>query len=162
MVKSVTAAALHARLRDDAGEIALLDLRERGAHGRGHPLMATCLPLSRLELDIDRLVPRRRTSIVVFDDGSGVRGAETLARLGYSDVAVLEGGLDGWRAGGLEVFDGVYVPSKAFGEFIEQECETPHISADELARLQAENADMVILDSRPLREFRRMSLPGGA
>ena len=162
MTNSVSAAALHARLRDDAGEIALLDLRERGAHGRGHPLLASCLPLSRLELDIDRLVPRRATPIVVFDDTGSARGAETLAQLGYSNVAVLEGGLEAWRAAGLEVFDGVHVPSKAFGEFVEQKLETPHISADELARLQAENSDMVVLDSRPLREFQRMSLPGGA
>jgi len=153
-------------LRDDEGELAFLDLRERGAHGRGHPLLATCLPLSRLELDIDRLVPRRGTSVVVFDDGfeddRAARGAATLERFGYTNVSLLDGGLEGWFDAGREVFDGVHVPSKAFGEFVEQELETPHISADELAGLQAANTDMVVLDSRPLREFRRMSLPGGA
>ncbi len=165
MASTVSAVALHARLRDDKGEFALLDLRERGAHGRGHPLLATCLPLSRLDLDIDRLVPRRDTPVVVLDDGyeddRAVRGAIALEQIGYVDVSILDGGLNGWRAAGREVFEGVHVPSKAFGEYIEQVLQTPHISADELARLQAENTDMVVLDSRPLREFQRMSLPGG-
>ena len=165
MAARLSAAAVCARLREGDGELALLDLRERGAHhGRGHPLLASSLPLSRLELDIERMVPRRSAPVVVLDDGGeddrAERGAETLARLGYTDVAVLDDGLAGWRGGGLEVFDGVFVPSKAFGEAVEQQLGTPHLSADALAQLSAEGADMVVLDSRPLAEFRRMSLPG--
>ena len=100
MASTVSAVALHARLRDDKGEFALLDLRERGPHGRGHPLLATCLPLSRLDLDIDRLVPRRDTPVVVLDDGyeddRAVRGAIALEQIGYVDVSILDGGLNGW------------------------------------------------------------------
>jgi len=40
-------------------EIALLDLREEGPYSEGHPLWAANLPLSRLELDAWRRIPRR-------------------------------------------------------------------------------------------------------
>ena len=46
---TITPAALHQALRD-GGELALLDLREQGVFGRNHILLATNLPLSRLEL----------------------------------------------------------------------------------------------------------------
>ncbi len=53
------------------------------------------------------------------------------------------------------------MPSKAFGEHVEAVCGTPHIGADELARLRAAGTDLVVLDSRPLEEYRRMCIPGG-
>ena len=66
----VSARALKALL-NDGGEIALLDGREEGIfHGR-HLLLASCVPLGRLELLIDDLVPRRDTRVVWCDDGDG-------------------------------------------------------------------------------------------
>ena len=50
-------------------EVALLDVREQGVHYRGHPFFACSAPLSRLELMIADLVPRRSAPIVVFDGG---------------------------------------------------------------------------------------------
>ncbi|MBX9700130.1 MAG: thiosulfate sulfurtransferase, partial [Acetobacteraceae bacterium] len=156
-------AAVKAAIRDEA-ELALLDLREmRAFSDAGHLLFAACVPLSRLELEIDALVPRRTTRIILADgDGSLVaRGAAVLARLGYTDVAALAGGTAAWAAAGHEVFTGTNVPSKAFGEVVEVEAGTPHLSAAEVARLQASGADLVVLDSRPMPEFRTMSIPGG-
>jgi rhodanese-related sulfurtransferase len=80
---------------------------------------------------------------------------------GYSDVSFLEGGLAGWAAAGFEVFSGVNVPSKAFGEFIEVNFETPHIPAAELQAMKDRGEDLVIVDSRPMPEFENMSIPGG-
>ena len=62
---------------------------------------------------------------------------------------------------GLELFSGVNVPSKAFGEFVEHACGTRSISADELKRLIARRSDLVVLDSRPFDEYQRMSIPTG-
>ena len=161
----MTPAEVKARLAAADGEIALLDVRERGAHARGHPLFAASLPLSRIELDIDRLAPCRAAPLVLLDDGGGDdrarRAAERLAGFGYADIALLDDGIAGWRAAGEELFDGVSVPSKAFGEYVELHCHTPHVTAPELARLKADGARIVILDSRPLEEYRRMSIPGG-
>lgn len=56
----------------DADEIALLDVREHGQYGEGHPFFAVPLPYSRLELEIGRLVPRTSTRIILADDGDGV------------------------------------------------------------------------------------------
>ena len=53
------------------------------------------------------------------------------------------------------------MPSKAFGEFVEHAYDTPHIPAPELDELIRSGRDMVILDSRPVEEYRRMNIPGG-
>ena len=106
-------------------------------------------------------MPRKGTRIVLVDDNDGLaaRAAAVLAENGYSDVAILDGGNAACAAAGYELFSGVYVPSKAFGEFIEHNRDTPNISADELAALIRDRANMVILDSRPLDEFVRVSIP---
>ena len=90
-----------AALREGA-EIALIDVREEHPFSREHPLFAAQLPLSRLELDAPWRLPRRDVSIVVYDNGEGL--AETAARrlqgLGYTQVTLLDGGLQGWRTSG--------------------------------------------------------------
>ena len=73
----------------------------------------------------------------------------------------MKGGLKAWREAGYEVFTGVNVPSKAFGEVVEHANDTPRIDAVDVQKLLDSKADMVILDSRPLPEFTNMSIPGG-
>ena len=127
MSARIAPAALRARLTDGDGELALLDVREQGAFARAHILLASNAPLSRLEIDVPRLVPRRSAAVVLCDGGDGLaeRAAGILARFGYSDLAVLDGGVEGWRAAGFALFEGVHVPSKAFGEFVEATYGTP-------------------------------------
>jgi rhodanese-related sulfurtransferase len=143
--------------------MALFDVREEGPYSRGHPLFAVSLPLSRIELKVLDLVPRFEAPIVLYDDGEGLveRAAARLRALGYSDVARLDGGLEGWRRAGGEVFIDVNVPSKAFGELVESQRHTPSLSATEVDRLITEKADVVVLDSRRFEEYRVMSIPGG-
>jgi rhodanese-related sulfurtransferase len=147
---------------EDGGELALVDVREELIFSQGHLLLARSAPLSRLELKFAELVPRRTTRIVLCDGNDGLteRAALVLARNGYSDLRILAGGVETWAAAGFELFTGVNVPSKAFGEFIEHENRTPSIAADELARLIGEDADLVVLDSRPFDEYARVSIPG--
>ncbi len=160
----ITAGELKARL-GRAGELALLDLREQGRFSGSHLFHARSLPLSRLELEIATLVPRRETPIVLIDGGGeedlAARGAECLSRLGYQAVEVLDGGLAAWEQAGYELFSGINVPSKAFGEFVEVSYGTPHLEAEAVRRLIDQGANMVILDSRPFEEYHRMSIPGG-
>jgi rhodanese-related sulfurtransferase len=147
----------------DGGELALVDVREELIFSQRHLLLARSIPLSRLELKFAQLVPRRATRIVLCDDGDGAAGraAAILARNGYSDVSILEGGVDAWAAAGYELFSGVNVPSKAFGEYIEHESGTPNIAAAELEQLLRDKADIVVLDSRPFDEYSRVSIPTG-
>jgi rhodanese-related sulfurtransferase len=147
----------------DGGELALADVREELIFSGRHLLLARSIPLSRLELKFAQLVPRRATRIVLCDDNDGLaeRAAAILQRNGYTDVSILDGGVDGWVAAGFEVFSGVNVPSKAFGEHIEHASGTPSISAAELEQLLRDKADIVVLDSRPFDEYSRVSIPTG-
>jgi len=148
----------------DGGEIALLDVREAGQFGESHLLFATPLPYSRLELDIGALAPRKSVRIVLCDDGVlgvAARAARRLEAQGYTDISVLEGGTAAWAAAGYALYKGVNVPSKLFGELVEHACRTPRVTAQELARMRAAGEDFVILDGRPLAEYRKMNIPGG-
>jgi rhodanese-related sulfurtransferase/predicted metal-dependent enzyme (double-stranded beta helix superfamily) len=155
-------AELKAMLKDGE-ELALLDVREEGIFANGHLLLAASLPLSRLELRLDALVPRKASRVVLCDDGDDLahRAARKLMRWGYRNLAVLAGGVKGWAAAGYEIFTGVHVPSKAFGEFVEHHADTPRLGAEEVKALIDQGADMVVLDSRPMEEYRKMSIPGG-
>src|SRR5688500_5599476 len=118
-----------------SGEFALLDVREQGVHYRGHPFFACSAPLSKLELMAGDLVPRRSVPVVVREgggEGHAERAQRQLGKRGYADVSILEGGCAGWRAAGGELFSGVNVPSKAFGEFVEHQYQTPRIPPHEL------------------------------
>ncbi len=143
-------------------ELAILDVREEGVHARGHLFLATSAPLSQLELRIGRLVPRIGTRIALVDDDERLaqRAARVLRRLGYRNIDVLAGGNAAWRAAGYELYSGVHVPSKAFGEHVEQRDGTPRIAAAELKAKLVAREDMVILDSRPMNEYRVMNIPG--
>ncbi len=155
--------ALKAMIRDGE-ELAILDVREEGQFARAHLLFAASLPLSHLEMRAASLVPRRNTRVAVVDGDGGALAEKAARRLfdfGYTNIAVLHGGTEGWKQAGYELFSGVYVPSKAFGEFVEHECNTPRIDAADLKKKIDAGEDIVILDSRPIDEFTRMSIPGG-
>lgn len=147
----------------DGGELAILDAREEGEFGGGHLFWAVPCPLSRAELRLPVLLPRLGTRVVCVDDGRGVaeRLAGLLEGLGADDVHVLEGGVAAWAAAGFVLFTGVNVPSKAFGEWVEHHYGTQSVDAAELKAWMDEGRDMVVLDSRPMDEFRRMSIPTG-
>src|SRR5690242_11598125 len=156
-----------------SGEVfAFFDVREEGEFSiKGHPLFATPLPLSRLEPRAFALLPDPATRVVLMDSseegegskegGRANRAAARLSKLGYTNVSVMSGGLEAWRDAGHEVFTGVNVPSKAFGEVVEHDNDTPRIDAADLQKLVDAKTDMVILDSRPMPEFNNMSIPGG-
>jgi rhodanese-related sulfurtransferase len=159
---TVAPAILKSWLRDGR-ELAILDAREEGEFGAAHLFWAVPCPLSQAEIRAPLLLPRRSVRVVCTDGGGGhaQRLAAVLAGLGCTDIHVLEGGTPGWKAAGFEVFSGVNVPSKAFGEWVEHHYETPSVDAADLAAMQARGEDMVIVDSRTFGEFRTMSIPGG-
>jgi rhodanese-related sulfurtransferase len=164
--KIITAAELRARLHD-GGEIAIVDAREEGSFYNRHLLMASCLPLSRLELLAPNLLPRRSAPIVVCDDdksaygeGLAARAAARLAEGGYTDVAMLDGGVAAWESAGFPVYSGVHVPSKAFAEVVEHDYATPWISVEELAQRQRMGERLAIFDSRSYEEYHSNSIPG--
>ncbi len=158
---------LRAMLGDDE-ELALIDVREGGIYAQSHLLTASSVPLSRLEVEVPALLPRKSVRIVLVDDslafvyGAAQRAAGVLRRHGYLNLSVLNGGVAAWGEAGYELFSGVFVPSKAFGEIVEHEHDTPRIGAEVLKQWQDEGRNMVVLDSRPMDEYQIMSIPGAA
>ena len=165
MAGSITPVELRDRLRS-GGEIAIVDPREEASFHERHLLMASCLPLSRLELIALGLLPRRSVPIVVCDDNSlrgeslAERAAARLNEGGYTDVSVLAGGVAAWERAGFPVYSGVHVPSKAFAEVVEHDYGTPWISVEELAERQKRGENLAIFDSRSYEEYHSNTIPG--
>jgi rhodanese-related sulfurtransferase len=147
----------------DGQELALLDAREDGAFGTSHLFWAVPCGLARKEIRARALLPRPAVRVCCVDDGSGL--AETLGTwlksIGCTNVSVLDGGTKAWEAAGYVLFSGVNVPSKAFGEWVEHHYGTESVDARELKTWIDSGRDMVVLDSRTLEEFTRMSIPTG-
>jgi len=142
---------------------AVFDVRERGEYNVAQIPNTTSLPRSQIEFRIGELVPNRHVPIVVYDEGGrrAELAADALAGLGYRDVAVLQGGLDGWQRDGRETASGVNVPSKAFGERVHHDRHVPDVSPEELKALLDSKSDLTILDVRTPEEYGRFCIPGG-
>ena len=80
-----------------------------GDFAQGHIPGARWAPRGWLELQIGGLVPDKGTSVTVScrDGQNSVFAAATLRDMGYSDVAILSGGMNAWRAAGLAVETGL-------------------------------------------------------
>lgn len=146
-------------LRD---EIALLDLRHEAAYATGHPLFAANMAAERIALEAETRLPRKDCPIVIYDAGEGLipLAVDRLKALGYTDIRQLEGGLQGWRQAGYELFQDVNSYAKAFGELVEARRHTPSLSAEEVAALIASKANIAVLDVRRFDEYATMNIPG--
>lgn len=146
----------------DGQEIALLDIREHGQYGEEHLFYVVSVPYSKLETEVVRLVPRKDVRMVLIGDASGEisnKAFKRLRELGYQHIHILQGGMSAWRQAGYEVFAGVNLPSKAFGELAEHAFNTPRITAAELNQKIANKENLVVLDGRPFTEYKKMSIP---
>lgn len=161
MVKLVTAQEVR-RSWVNQQEVALVDVREEGPFSISHPFFAISVPVSEVEEKLPALVPRLAAPVVVYDDGEGYaeRAASRILAIGYSNVAILEGGLSAYSLVG-EVFRDVNVPSKAFGELVESIRHTPSKSATEIEDILKKEEDVVVLDARRFSEYHTMSIPRG-
>ena len=146
----------------DGGEFALLDVRERGRYSRGHLLLAINLPLAHFELKVRRYVPRPATRILLCDEGDGLsqRGLDVMSAAGYTDVSIVEDGVVGCAAAGLELYRGHWALPYAFGLYVDRVYRPPHVSPHELKAKMDAGEPLVLLDSRNNDEFRHLSIPG--
>jgi rhodanese-related sulfurtransferase len=146
----------------DGQEVAVLDIREHGQYGEEHLFYIVSIPYSKLEIEVARLVPRKNVRMVLVGDELNALSSKAYQRLnamGYQNIHVLGGGMPSWKKAGFEVFAGVNLPSKAFGELAEHAFNTPRITALELNQKIAAKENMVILDGRPFAEYKKMSIP---
>ena len=89
---SLTPSELKAAIADRQ-EIALIDVREEGLYGLGHLLLSSSAPLSRLELLIERLEPRRNARLVLIDangEAATFTGDDLLAVANPPEIGVVQ------------------------------------------------------------------------
>jgi rhodanese-related sulfurtransferase len=143
-------------------EIALLDVRHEAVFATGHPLFAANMAADRIGLEADARLPRKDVPIVLYDAGEGLvlQAADCLKALGYTNVRQLDGGLQGWKLAGFELFQDVNSYAKAFGELVESRRHTPSLAAEEVGALIASGANIQILDVRRFDEYATMNIPG--
>ena len=162
MSREISAEAL-AGLIEGNESFALIDVREAGEYNSTHIPGSSLIPRRELEFRIAASVPHPGSHVVLCDD-DGRRAslaAGTLEALGYTDVSVLERGINRWASLDYPTEWGVNVPSKDFGEKIEVVHHVPEIDASELHERIERGDKLVILDTRTPEEYRRFCIPGG-
>jgi cystathionine beta-lyase len=145
----------------DKEEVAFIDVREIGQHTNGHPFFSISIPYSLFEFNIKILVPNKQTRVILIDNNNGISDLvyNIAHQMGYSNISIIEGGVEEWVSAGYKLFDGINVPSKSFGELIEKYFHTPSITAKELAQKQKNNENYIVIDGRPFLEYNKMSIP---
>jgi len=145
----------------DGKEIAFIDIRELGQHTAGHPFFSISIPFSVFEFSLETLVPNKKTRLILMDNDNEISNfvCKKAVSIGYLNVFVIEGGIKQWTKEGFNLFDGINVPSKTFGELIEKKYHTPSITAKELHEKQSKNENCVVIDGRPFDEYKKMSIP---
>ena len=148
-----------------AGEapFALIDVREAGEYNSTHIPGSSLIPRRRLEFQMPVAVPFKGAQVVVCDDDGrrAQAAAGTLEDMCYTNVSVLDGGINKWTTLDLPTEWGTNVPSKDYGEKMEVVHHVPEIDAPELQRRIDRGDKLVILDTRTPEEYQRFAIPGG-
>ena len=101
-VKETTVIDVKSRL-DKGEKLLLIDVREESEFATDHVSGAIHLSKGVIERDIELAVPDLATEIILYC-GGGFRSAlsaENLARMGYSNVISMDGGIRVWRENGF-------------------------------------------------------------
>ncbi len=161
MKSLVEAKTVKSWISDDK-ELAFIDVRETSQHSAGHPFFSISIPYSEFEINVEKLIPNKKVRIVLFDNNNGVSEIiyKQAKNLKYINIYILKDGVEGWIKSNFRLFEGINVPSKSFGELIEEKFNTPSITAYQLSKKQKEKKDIIILDGRPFDEYNKMSIPG--
>jgi phage shock protein E len=83
----------------------LIDVREADEFAKGHAQGAVHLSKGVLELKIEQVVPNADAPIICYCGGGSrsALAAESLQRMGYTNVASMAGGFKAWQQAGLGI-----------------------------------------------------------
>jgi len=83
----------------------LIDCREPDEYEKGRIPKAIFIPRGILEMTMERHFQDRDQAIVVYCAGGGrsAVAAHALKKMGYTDVASMEGGFEGWKHFGYPI-----------------------------------------------------------
>jgi phage shock protein E len=87
------------------GETLIIDVRDPEESATSHIPGAKTVSRGTLEIEIEELAPDSSTPIICYCGGGGrsALAAESLQRMGYSNVKSMAGGFKAWRAEGLPI-----------------------------------------------------------
>jgi rhodanese-related sulfurtransferase len=91
------------QMLDDKADFLLIDVREDNEWAKDHLPAAVHLGKGIIERDVEQRVPDLGTPLVLYC-GGGFRSAlaaDALQRMGYTNVASMDGGIREWREKGL-------------------------------------------------------------
>ncbi len=107
-VPFMSLAELKTRVETGAGDLLILDVRERDAYESGHIPGARLLPRGQLELRVDRELPDPTRPILTCCELGQVStlAAATLREMGFRHAVALDGGMAAWRDAGYPLKQG--------------------------------------------------------
>jgi rhodanese-related sulfurtransferase len=90
------------RVGTGAGDLVVLDIRERDAYDAAHIPGAQHVPRGQLELRIDHVLPDPTVRVVTCCEFGKIStlAADTLRTMGYMRAVALDGGMKAWREAG--------------------------------------------------------------
>jgi rhodanese-related sulfurtransferase len=100
-IRELTVDDVKAKLAGQA-DFELVDVREDNEWAAGHVKGARHIGRGVLERDVERLIPDLNREIVLYC-GGGFRSAlsaDSLQKMGYTNVASMDGGWRGWNESG--------------------------------------------------------------
>ena len=144
-------------------KFALIDVREAGEYNSSHIPDSSLISRKELEFRMEVSAPVKSEKIIVCDDDGrrATLAAATLGHMGFTNVFVLDRGINQWSTEGFPTEWGSNVISKDFGERMEVEYHVPEIEATELHERIERGDKLVILDTRTPEEYQRFCIPGG-
>jgi rhodanese-related sulfurtransferase len=152
------------KLTDSDEVYALIDVRDRKEYIDSQILMASHIPRYLLEEKIPVVVPVKTTNVILYsnEEKRARLAAQTLIKGGYTNVSVLDGGIEAWKNAGYPIVTGEHVFSKGFGEIVGELRKTViTITPQELNEMLQSDDDYVVIEVRPEEEVEITgSIPG--
>lgn len=106
-IRECTVADVRQRL-DRGDRFHFVDVREDGEFAVDHASGARHIGRGILERDVENLIPDKSADIVLYC-GGGYRSAlaaDSLQRMGYTNVVSMDGGIRAWREAGYAIEPG--------------------------------------------------------
>ena len=127
-----------------AGAATIVDVREASEWEQGHLPGARHVSKSYIEQQIEGIAPDRDAPVILYCAG-GVRSlfaAQTLAEMGYTDVASMSSGFQGWKSAGL-TFDTPVVLTAEQKQRYSRHLLIPEVGAEGQAKLLGSKALLI-------------------
>jgi len=87
---------------DQPSEVILIDVREKEEFDQGHLPKSFHVARGVLEMTLEKNLRDTQREIILYCAGGGrsAVAAQALKRMGYQNVASMEGGFEGWKRSG--------------------------------------------------------------